>query len=94
MSIDNETNPTVIAPIARSTEGLQDVAFDALEQLRAGSITPAKAMATAKLIGAIAQTVHPEIQAEKLGILAGPDSNSAGPRVLRLGTARQQDTAA
>lgn len=52
--------------VARTSEGLRGALFDELDGLRDGSINATKANATAKIAGAIVETVNMEMAAYKL----------------------------
>lgn len=51
--------------IHRSTKGLRDVLFEEMEALRAGSSTPARANAMARLTDQVGNTVRLEIEVQK-----------------------------
>jgi len=53
------------APIERTSLGCRDALFDMLDGLRAGTVTPTLANATAKLIGEIVNTVQLELNVAK-----------------------------
>ncbi len=59
--------PTIVRqePIERTSVGCRDALFDALDGLRAGTITPTFANATAKVIGEIINTVQLELNVAK-----------------------------
>lgn len=56
---------TAATPTARTSEGCRDALFDMLDGLRAGSVTPTLANATAKVIGEIINTVQLELNVAK-----------------------------
>lgn len=60
------TEQVKLKPMVRTSAGLRDVLFDELEGLRDGTINATKANATAKIAGAIVDTVNMEMAAFKL----------------------------
>ena len=75
----SETN---LKPVARTSAGLRDALFDELDGLRDGSVNATKANATAKIAGAIVDTVTMEMTAFKL--LQKSSSNSPVTKVPTL----------
>lgn len=53
------------APVVRTSAGLRDALFDALDGLRNGSTNAATANAVAKLADQVVQTVHMELAVHK-----------------------------
>lgn len=53
------------APVVRTSAGLRDALFDALDGLRNGSTNAAQANAVAKLADQVVQTVHMELAVRK-----------------------------
>lgn len=53
------------SPVARTSAGCRDALFDMLDGLRAGSVTPTLANATAKVIDGIVNTVQLELSVAK-----------------------------
>lgn len=55
----------VPAPVIRTSAGLRDALFDALDGLRSGQTSAATANAVAKLADQVVQTVHMELAVQK-----------------------------
>lgn len=53
------------APVIRTSAGLRDALFDALDGLRNGTTNAATANAVAKLADQVVQTVHMELAVQK-----------------------------
>jgi len=53
------------APVVRTSAGLRDALFDALDGLRSGTTNAATANAVAKLADQVVQTVHMELAVHK-----------------------------
>lgn len=66
MAGKNGTTATMAAtPVARTSAGLRDALFDALDGLRSGTTNAATANAVAKLADQVVQTVHMELAVQK-----------------------------
>lgn len=72
-------------PVARTSAGLRDALFDELDGLRDGSVNATKANATAKIAGAIVDTVTMEMTAYKLMNKSGSASIQGKVPTLALG---------
>lgn len=80
---DEETKPTL-----RSSEGLRNMLFDTLDELREGKISPLEAKARSDIAGEIVKVSKEEldtaIKLKKLGITDGSAAFLRNP-VLQLG---------
>lgn len=77
-----------VAPVVRTSAGLRDALFDALDGLRSGTTNAASANAIAKLADQVVQTVHMELAVQKHAALRKPDSAPASlPAPVALGQA-------
>jgi hypothetical protein len=70
--------------LKRTSLGLRDTLFDAMDKLVAGEISPEEAKAVAGLADAICKTVRLEMDAEKMR--RGEDMPEGGLPILRLGS--------
>lgn len=73
-------------PVVRTSAGLRDALFDALDGLRSGTTNAATANAVAKLADQVVQTVHMELAVQKHAALRKPDQAPAAlPAPVALG---------
>lgn len=72
--------------ISRTSLGLRDALFDAIEKVRSGDMDPQDARAIGSLAHQICETVSLEIEVAKLRINYPPDSKLNLPSVLSLGS--------
>lgn len=79
------TKETNFKPVTRTSAGLRDALFDELDGLRDGSVNATKANATAKIAGAIVDTVTMEMTAYKLMNKSGGASIQGKVPTLALG---------
>lgn len=76
------------APVVRTSAGLRDALFDALDGLRNGSTSAASANAVAKLADQVVQTVHMELAIQKhAGNAKVTETAPALPKPVELGKA-------
>ena len=76
------------APVVRTSAGLRDALFDALDGLRNGSTNAATANAVAKLADQVVQTVHMELAVQKHAAIRPKENTSIGlPAPVALGQA-------
>lgn len=74
--------------VVRTSAGLRDALFDALDQLRQGQTNPATVNAVAKVAGQICETVNMELEVHKYLSRfpeMAPDTGHALPNPLKLG---------
>lgn len=76
-----------MSKIQRTSAGLRDALFDAIENLRAGNIEAADGKAIAALSQQICNTVSLEIEVAKLRTQYPADAKLAVPAPLPLGIA-------
>ena len=74
-----------IAPVIRTSAGLRDALFDALDALRNGEIEPAEAKATATVAAQIVNTVQLELDVHKMRREYPSDAKVVLPVPLELG---------
>lgn len=73
-------------PVIRTSAGLRDALFDALDGLRNGSTNAATANAVAKLADQVVQTVHMELAVQKHAASRPKESQPVGlPAPVALG---------
>lgn len=65
------------APVVRTSAGLRDALFDALDGLRNGTTNAAAANAVAKLADQVVQTVHMELAVQRHAATVKPKQNAA-----------------
>lgn len=58
-------NTTAPAPVSRTSAGLRDAIFDEIDAIRAGTSTPTRANAVAKLATGVVETVRMELEVHK-----------------------------
>lgn len=80
-------------PIARTSAGLRDALFDAIEKVRDGDMVAEDAKAVAGLAAQICNTVQLEIQVAKLRTEYPADSKLVLPSALALGIPDEKETA-
>jgi len=71
--------------IIRTSLGLRDALFDAIEKVRSGELGAQEARAIGSLAHQICETVSLEIEVAKLQADGQFDNPSGAPRVLKLG---------
>lgn len=76
MSKSHENGP-ISTPVVRTSAGLRDALFDALDGLRSGATSAATANAVAKLADQVVQTVHMELAVQKHASTAKATANMA-----------------
>lgn len=74
-----------MAKIIRTSAGLRDALFDAIEKLSTGDIDGTQAQAMATIAKQICNTVHLEIEVAKLRTEYPADSPIVVPKPLKLG---------
>lgn len=79
--------PPAKRKIARTSAGLRDALFDAIEKVSVGDITPGDAHAMANLANQICKTVHLEIEVARLRTEYPADAKLIVPSPLQLGVA-------
>jgi len=72
--------------IERTSAGLRDALFNAMEQLREGDIEASDAKAMAALAREIVHSVQLEIEVQKLRAQYPSDTGIIAPMPLKLGT--------
>jgi len=84
-----QTETHVAPPVVRTSAGLRDALFDALDGLRSGQTSAATANAVAKLADQVVQTVHMELAVQKHASTAKATQNIAPalPAPVALGQA-------
>jgi hypothetical protein len=75
-----------IKPVVRTSAGLRDALFDALDSLRNGEIEPQEAKATATVAQQIVNTVQLELEVHKMRREYPADAKLVLPVPLDLGT--------
>lgn len=74
------------APVVRTSAGLRDALFDALDGLRNGTTNPANANAVSKLADQVVQTVLMELAIQKHASIRKDDAPAASlPAPVSLG---------
>lgn len=71
--------------IGRTSAGLRDALFDAIEKVKSGDITAGDAQAIALLSSSICKTVQLEIEVAKLRTQYPADAKLVVPSALTLG---------
>lgn len=75
-----------IKPIERTSAGLRDALFEAMDNLRNGEIEPMEAKALSSLAKEICQTVKLEIDVQKLRAMYPSEAKLIVPKPLPLGS--------
>lgn len=82
-----------IKPTERTSAGLREVLFEAMDNLRNGEIEPTEAKALASVAQTICATVALEISVQKLRAMYPADAKFVVPKPLQLGTEEKDNGA-
>lgn len=77
--------------IVRTSAGLRDALFDAMEKVSSGDMPPAEAQAVSVLARQICNTVHLEIEIARLRTEYPADTPVVVPNSIQLGVPNETD---